>query len=208
METQTSNQFWRSTLLRLFGYALLLFLVAKVIELDMIQQSVKENSFTERMQESFLLLTTILLGYIAYKFLKFKAFAIMFGAFTLVSLIREMDAFLENNLFDKAWQVLALAVLLPSLFFLYKNAKKFYNNLQELSNSLSFGLILISMLILHVFSRLYGRKVIWKALMGKDKFIRAVKDASEEGIELLAYSILFIGVIELYRFVKQNNTLV
>ncbi len=204
MDSQPSTIFWRSVLLRLFGYALLFFVVAKVIEFDMLQRSFKEDSLTERAQEAILFLSTLLLGFIAYKFPRFRVFAIMFGAFTLVSLIREMDALLETNLFDKAWQVLASLVLFPSLYFLYKNAKGFVNNIVALSDTLAFGVIMLSMLILHVFSRLYGRKVIWKALMGKDQFIRSVKDASEECIELLAYSILLIGIVELYRFVKKK----
>jgi len=98
-------------------------------------------------------------------------------------------------------------VILVYAVFIFKKFKTLLRQIGKLSDHISFGMLTMGILIIHVFSRLYGRKKIWKALMGEDNFIRTVKDASEEGIELLGYSIIFIGVIELclYTISKSKN---
>ena len=189
---------------RLLFYVFLIFGISMIIESDMYKQSFKEDSMTELFQVLFLLGIALISGIIAYKFPKLRVFSVMFSAFALVSFIRENDAFLENNLFDKGWQVLALLVLIPSLIYFFKNLKIFGSELKSVANSLPLGIILTGTVILHLFSRLYGRKKIWKAFMGEENFMRSVKDASEESIELLAYCLMFIGTIELYRFAKRK----
>ena len=115
----------------------------------------------------------------------------------MIALIREMDAFLENNLFDKAWQVLALVVILPTLWFVCKNFNKLMDQFYGIFNTFSFGLMFSGTIIVHVFARLFGRDSVWIAMMTEEKYVRTVKDVAEEGIELLGYAIALMGVIEL-----------
>ena len=112
--------------------------------------------------------------------------------------MREQDAFLENNLFDKAWQTIVVILLILLGIFLWRNFKLFTLQLYAMRNSLPLGVLTVGFVILHVYSRLYGKGKLWQALMGEDTYMRRVKDASEESIELLGYSIMLIGTIELY----------
>lgn len=68
--------------------------------------------------------------------------------------------------------------------------------LERVANSFAFGLVLIGGLLLHVFSRIYGLPALWQSLMG-DNYMRSVSRVSEEGIELMAYGIIFLGIVEL-----------
>lgn len=186
-----------SVLLRMACYSAVLFVAAKIIEVDMLKQSVREGSFTECSQEILVFLTAVVAAVVGFMKPRIRALAYVFSAIALVSLIREMDAFLESNLFDNAWQLFAIIVILPTLWFAYKNLSKLINQFYDISITFSFGLILVGAIILHVFSRLFGRASVWKALMTEEKYIRAVKDTAEEGTELLGYAIIFMGVIEL-----------
>ena len=186
-----------SVLLRFVSYGAVLFVVAKIIEIDMLDQSVKEGGFVERSQELLLFALATLAAVIGFKHPQIRTFSYVFSATAVVALIREMDAFLENNLFDKAWQVLALVVILPTLWFVYKNLSKFIEQLYGVFNTFSFGLMFSGTIIIHVFARLFGRKSVWTSLMTEEKYIRAVKDTAEEGVELLGYAIVLMGVIEL-----------
>jgi hypothetical protein len=56
--------------------------------------------------------------------------------------------------------------------------------------------VLIGGLLLHVFSRIYGLPALWQSFMG-DNYMRSVARLSEEGIELMAYTIIFFGIVEL-----------
>ena len=186
-----------SVLLRLVSYSIVLFVVAKVIEFDMLKQSVKEGSFVENSQELLVFITAAIAAVIGFKHPRIREFSYVFSAVAVVTLIREKDLFLENNLFDNAWQLFAIIVILPTVWFVYRNLSKLIDQLHGISNTFSFGLIFSGAIIIHVFSRLFGRESIWIALMTEEKYIRSVKDASEEAIELLGYAIIFMGVVEL-----------
>ena len=116
----------------------------------------------------------------------------------MVSLIRELDGFLETHLFEYAWQLLAFCVVLPTLWFVFRNLSRFVSQISHLSNTFAFGLLFSGTLVVYVFARLFGRAVIWKALMTEEKYMRSVKDVAEEGIELLGYTIILMGTIELF----------
>jgi hypothetical protein len=106
-----------------------------------------------------------------------------------------------------------------------RNWKKFVFELVAISKTYGFAFFFSGLIILHVFSRLYGRKLMWidllrnthdqyviedngeKVIALRD-FMRPVKDASEESIELLAYSIILIGVVEMIMFgVKSSKNI-
>ena len=55
-----------------------------------------------------------------------------------------------------------------------------------------------------VFSRLFGRSIFWQAVM-EEQYFRSVKNAAEEGTELLGYGLMLIGAIE-YFIYKLNQT--
>ena len=59
---------------------------------------------------------------------------------------------------------------------------------------------------LFVFSRMFGRKVLWKAIMD-DKFLRVVKDAAEECTELFGYLLIVFAAIEYYYAFKKKEKL-
>ena len=186
-----------SVLLRFVSYGAILLVIGKIIEIDMRDQAVLEGALVENSQEFLVFINAVLIAVIGFKHPRIREFSYFFSAIAVVSLIREMDAFLENNLFDKAWQVLALVVILPTLWFVYKNLSKFIEQLYGVFSTFSFGLMFSGTIIIHVFARLFGRKSVWTSLMTEEKYIRAVKDTAEEGVELLGYAIVLMGVIEL-----------
>ena len=184
-------------LLRFVSYSIALLVVAKIIEIDMLDQSVKEGGFVERSQELLVFTSAIIAAAIGLKHPRIRTLSYVFSATAVIALIREMDAFLENNLFDKAWQVLALVVILPTLWFVCKNFNKLMAQFYGIFNTFSFGLMFSGTIIVHVFARLFGRDSVWIAMMTEEKYVRTVKDVAEEGIELLGYAIALMGVIEL-----------
>lgn len=193
-----------SFFIKFISYALILFFVAQIIATDAQLQSFKENSNTEHAQDILLLISTILCLYIGYHYSKIKSLTYTLATLLFISFIREMDAFFDAVLFHGAWFYIALATLVIYFATMFKNLKTIPSELALIVNQSAAGLVTIGLLIIHVFSRLYGRKKMWKALMGEDKFIRIVKDASEEGLELLGYSIIFIGVIELLLYARKH----
>ncbi len=185
-----------SNILRFFIYALLFLFIAKVIESDMIAQSFKESSNTEHTQELLILTVALLSYFAAYKFESMRYFFVGLGSFAALSFVRELDAWFESNLFDKGWQVFAVFIIIPTLYILIKNRKQALKQVDEISKSSYFKMLILGVFVLHAFSRLYGRSKVWKQLLETD-YKRIIKDASEESTELLGYMLIFIATVEL-----------
>jgi len=190
--------------IKFVSYAAVFFGIAQIIAADARLQSFKENSNTEHAQDVILFISFALALFIGYKFEKIKTLSYSLAALLLISFIREMDAFFDATLFHGAWVYFAGAALIGYAILIYKKLKHVNTEINLIKDHISLGMVVTGLLIIHVFSRLYGRKKMWKALMGEDKFLRIVKDASEEGIELLGYTIIFIGIIELYLYARKS----
>ncbi len=100
--------------------------------------------------------------------------------------------------FDGLWQIIALVTLLITIWLVYRQKAFFKASVIYLFKTTAFGFIAAGILTTFVFSRLYGRGTFWKQVM-EDGYMRTVKNASEESIELLGYAIIFFGAIEYFR---------
>lgn len=204
-------------IIRLFAYTGLMFFISLVIQFDFARGEVKEDSLIEITQEVLSFISSILLIIFSSKVKDFKFFFLGLAGFIAVHFVREFDFWLNTQLFDKAWQTIALAIVVIVLIMVVRNWRKLVLEVAFISKTYGFAFFFSGLIILHIFSRLYGRKLMWidllrdthykyvieendKKIIPLRDFMRPVKDASEESIELLAYSIMLIGVVEMIIF--------
>jgi hypothetical protein len=181
---------------RLLGFATVLSGVYAIVAYDAARDWHHEASLTEITQELLLLLMITVCFITASKYRPYRTFHRFLGVVALLSLIREFNNFLGQYAFDGAWQGVVLAVLLLATPYFVRHFHSLLREVKELAASYAFGILLTGGLLLHVFSRLYGLSVIWQNVMG-EAYLRKVTRVSEESIELLAYSIVAIGIGEL-----------
>lgn len=191
---------------RILLYTALLVGIYAVMAFDALAADFGESSLTEYAQEILLFLMASISFYSARRYPMYRVLGISLGVLAVVSLVREFNNYAYEHLFPHAWLVGVLLVLLPFLVFLYRNLRRFVREVTSMADSYPFALLLMGVLVLHVFSRLYGLHFIWQNLMG-DQYMRAVARASEESIELLGYSILFIGTVEFALFARRTTRL-
>lgn len=120
-----------------------------------------------------------------------QCFAIGFA----ILLVRENDQVLELFLPHGVWKWPALALLIWLAVTFFRHRLAVLESLRNLSRTPAFGVLLAGFTAL-VFSRLFGRGTLWETLMG-DAFLRDVKNAAEEGVELFALGLIAAGVVEL-----------
>ena len=118
-----------------------------------------------------------------------------------MAFIREFDAFLDHKVHDGAWQVLVLIVLATVLYKSYQNRKALWNSLPNYLLSYPFGIMISGMIITFAYSRLIGESIMWQTVM-EENYIRNVKNAVEESVELLGDSIILFGVVEFFMYAK------
>ena len=188
-----------STFLKPVFYALIFTAVAQLIMLQAIpvhgDDLYAEGSLTEWMQVTILAVTMLILMWAGVKYSGSRAFnAAMVGALAM-AFVREMDRAFDAYLYDGAWQVTAFFIAIVTVLMIIHVTGSFWGELQRFMSLPAYGIFLSGILIVLVFSRLYGQKVLWKAVMG-DRFMYSVKAAAEENTELVGYCLIMISAME------------
>lgn len=192
--------------IRFFSYAGIMALISFIIISDFKLQEFSETTYTEITQEITLVIIVGLLGFTARKIKSFRVLTTVMALFFLTHFIRELDAFWDHYVFDGFWQILAWSTVVVAVYILYKNWRAFLQQLTYIQDKYPFGILLIGLVVLHIFSRLYGMTENWVNLM-EEAYVRVVKNASEESLELVGYSILLISVIELIVHIRKKPEL-
>ncbi|WP_220495476.1 hypothetical protein [Oceanospirillum sediminis] len=183
-----------------FLYILFIVGVAQLITLEgyseLTESRYSELSLTEKMQDLFGFISCLLFLLAARMSQELRPIAVMLAALTGMMFIRESDSFLDQNVFDGAWQTLVSIVLIVTAVYLKKQPHPIKPSIMNYARLPSAGVLLSGILVTFVFSRLFGRRSFWEAVMG-DGYVRVVKNIAEEGTELMGYALILIAAAEL-----------
>lgn len=192
----------KAGLIRVFAYSFIAAFIMIVFSLEARYHKgphlYSEASITETLQLVLLALTTICLVLCGRKNKNSYAMTTIMAGMTSIAFIRENDALLDNNLFDGAWQTGAVIALIITFMLVYRKKDQLLPSINAFMKRPSFGYFVCGFITVFVYSRLFGRGVLWNDIMGPENMMRAVKNAAEEGTELFGYAVLFIASIELY----------
>ena len=188
-------------------YFLLVIVVCQLISLEgysqLTESTYSEASLTETMQIVFSGICCLLFLVTARMSQKLRPVAVILAALTGMMLIREADAFLDKNVFDGAWQTFVVFVLFATTIYLKKQPDPIKPSVEAFSRLPSAGMLMSGFLVTFVFSRLFGRRSFWEAVMGEG-YVRVVKNIVEEGTELVGYSLILIAAVELVWYSKSQ----
>ena len=190
------------TLIRLIIYGLFMVGLNQIFWYDALHYSGEnkfgENSFTEILQEILLFLTFLIFLWAGIKEKSYRAFTNLVALFFLSSFIREFNNMLEH------WFYFVLVVLALSSYLFIRDFRKFWTALERFLSISASSYLLIGFITTYVFSRFFGRTSFWKIVMDSS-YTRDAKNAGEECIELLGYTLLFIAGIELLIAIRQQK---
>lgn len=200
MENNGNLKFVGISILKFMGVAIDIALaMAIMIGLAYIDISndgkIQDASYTENLQESLILLSSLIFMYLAKKLNRNGLFLVS-GLF-MCMFIREWDAVFDN-LFHGAWKYFAIPSAVIFIWVGIKNGmEKAAVDLVLFIKSKPYKIIALGLLIVLVVSRLLGNKAIW-LLMSAEHFQYVFKSFIEEGVELLGYMTIFVGSIYYY----------
>jgi hypothetical protein len=198
----------KAAVIRFLIYGSIIVLLSEFLKWN-VQHEAGSNKFNEEsvieyVQSLLLFLSALTYLYISFKHKSSFPLAFVLFSFTMASLIREQDAFLDEHVYDGAWQTGAFGLLFLATIIIYRNKRLFFSNLNGFVNKFSFGILLSGILTTYIFARLYGRKVFWMAVM-ENQYIRDVKNVSEESLELFGYTLILIASVEFYLLAKAKS---
>lgn len=189
--------------LRLLVYAGLVALAYYHTYADVASGTYMADNWTEAPQEFSLLISGLLTGYVAYRKPQWRLLFTALSGLAFASLIREFNNDIAAVLGKGTWLYGSLAIAAPVAIYVLRGFRSFWRQLDAVGGTFGFGVFACGVLVLHVFSRLYGANPLWRAAMGED-FDRTVARISEEGIELLGYTLMLLGTLELCRYARAS----
>lgn len=190
---QTELQLWQPFInltIYFFGLALLLAFSALVIHFEVryISGVAGENTIIEYLQEAYIFISGSLFFVVAIKHKNKRGFSFLVSAFFYIMFIRELDGLLDQ-ISHGFWKYPAWLLTIVVFIYTFFNLKTTVEPLNRYINHKSFGLMLAGIATLLVFARLYGMGELWQGIM-HENYIRPVKNLAEEGVELMAYSLI------------------
>ena len=192
-------------LITVFVIVAISILVNVSIHLDYVylNSSVGEISITENLQLVMLAISSWCFLSIYLNNESVSHAAILISGFFSVMVIREMD-FLFDMIHHGFWVFPALGVASLSCFKAYKGGKNTVNEMACILQIPHMKLLTVAVVLLLVYSRLYGMGSFWHSVMGAH-YVRDVKNISEESMELLCYCLIAMSSVRVRHTLKPKG---
>ena len=162
-----------------------------------LEWALDELSFTEQVQQSFLMLSCILFGLGAKRHPGQRGYLLMVAIFLFILLVREYD-FLFDMIQHGFWKYPAAVTFVVGFFWVRANKDTIRAPFLAHFETRGFGYAILGLFVLIFFSRLFGSSVVLKDALG-ELYAAPIKTMFQEGLELLGYSIILTGSIASYR---------
>ncbi|RQW64593.1 hypothetical protein [Vibrio viridaestus] len=193
-----SNQA-KSVIIKNLSYAgVMLFICLATIacihlDVDLFGPVINETSITECVQQILLGISSIAFYRVSIENPRVKQAALLISGFFMVMFIRELD-FLFDYLHHGSWVYPALFVAAAAIYNACKEGADAIKQMAIILNYPDMKILIVGVMFLLVFSRLYGMGSFWQELMGQD-YQRAVKNVAEESVELLCYFLITVSAV-------------
>jgi hypothetical protein len=185
-------------ILNLIVQIFLVVLITLIIYLDAVifGHGASEFSFTQFSQEGLLFVSAVIFFALSKNQPESRGFLVLCGGFFTVLLIRELDV-LFDQIRHGLWIYPAIVAILVTLIYARKRPETVSGPLVYYLQTYPFAYITIGLMIVVVFSRIFGSGIIWKVVMANEYSFK-LKSIVQEGVELLGYAFIFYGSVLLW----------
>ena len=166
--------------------------LAAYLDVEVLHDGLTEISVTEISQSILLLLSTLLFCLEAKRRPYARGFLVLVAGFFACMFIREQDYFLDLIL-REGWLFLAVPTAVVSVGLAVVWRKSVLTPMAAFTRTRSCVFIVAGLVIVIVFSRIFGSgHILWAGIMGSD-YKGLYKTVIQEGLELFGYGFIFFG---------------
>ncbi|WP_167482744.1 hypothetical protein [Enterovibrio baiacu] len=185
------NKVILQSIVQFFVLAVLVSLPILIVRTDVLilKNGLSERSLTEYSEQILLAATVYCYLFVAYAQPACRRFMALVSGFFAVLLIRELDLFFDEAISHGFWVYPATFVAASALIYALSNREETMKGFNAFVSHKEFPLLSFGLVLLLVFSRLFGMGSLWEDALG-DGYVRVVKNMVEEGTELMAYFII------------------
>lgn len=180
-------------------------LIPVIMKTDILvlKNSMGETSITEFMQQFFLLAVVVSFYFNAKFDEKGRAFWVLVAGFFGCMFLRELDHYMDA-ISHGFWFYPTMALAIGTIAYAFKNGENMVSTAIEFKQGHAYLYIFIGLVIVLVFSRVFGTGSLWEDLMA-DNYDRLYKTIIQESLELFGYFFIFIGACSKGWQLKRNK---
>jgi len=183
---------------RVFVYAILLALIAAGMLWGAVEYGplfYDETGPVEILESVFALVTALIFLFAGRLDCRRASFVSLLAMVLFCAVIRESDYFLDELVGRHTWKILVGLVVVFIIFHIRRNLKSILDSLMDFISQPSFGVFMSGVLVLLVFSRLFGCGFFWKELI-KGEYYYVIKTIAEESVEQMGYFLMLVASCE------------
>jgi hypothetical protein len=179
--------------------------VITVINIDyfFLENNLSEQSLTEMFQQLLLLASVTFFAWSAYKEKESRTFFILVAGFFGCMFLRELDYYFDM-IVHGFWFYPTILLAISVIIYSIKNDEFLLKSVRSFSQTKAYFNILVGLVIIMIFSRLFGSGTLWKEVMNED-YHHIYKTIIQEGLELFGYMFLFIGSFYQLKEIKNKQ---
>ncbi len=171
------------------------------IDFFLLENKLEEDSLTEFFQLLLLFTSIITFAWSAKKVEESRTLFILISGFLGCMFIREMDFYLDM-IVHGFWFYPAILLAILVITYSIKNNDLLIHSVRVFSKTNVYFNLLVGLIIIMVFSRLFGSGTLWKEIMNDD-YNHIYKTIIQEGLELFGYMFIFIASLHQFRSVQR-----
>jgi hypothetical protein len=200
-------------LLQLFKVLVLPFILISLLSVGVIttinidyfflENNLSERSLTELFQQLLLLASVAIFIWSASKVEESRTLFILVAGFLGCMFLRELDYYFDM-IVHGFWIYPTLLLAGSVIFYSARHSTYLISSVRLFSQSNAYFNILVGLVIIMIFSRLFGSGTLWKEVMNDD-YHHIYKTIIQEGLELFGYVFVFIGSFHQLREVQRMS---
>lgn len=178
--------------------------VITIINIDFffLENNLSERSLTELFQQLLLLASAAIFIWSANKVEESRTLFILVAGFFGCMFLRELDYYFDM-IVHGFWFYPTILLASSVIIYSIKHSAYLISSVRTFSQTNAYFNILVGLVIIMIFSRLFGSGTLWKGVMNDD-YQHIYKTIIQEGLELFGYLFLFIGSFYQLRSVQKN----
>lgn len=111
-------------------------------------------------------------------------------------LVREHNNYFKDHGFSGLWELIAAAVVVATLLLAWRWRAGFTSSLVRVVSSPAFGWMAAAVVVV-TFAQLLDERALWQLVLEQEDFPYAVRRMGEESLEVVAYYLFAVGLLEL-----------
>ena len=173
------------------------------IDYFFLENNISERSLTELFQQLLLLASAAIFIWSATKVEESRTLFILVAGFFGCMFLRELDYYFDM-IVHGFWFYPTILLASSVIIYSIKHSTYFISSVRTFSQTNAYFNILVGLVIVMIFSRLFGSGTLWKEVMNDD-YHHIYKTIIQEGLELFGYVFLFIGSFYQLRSVQKRD---